>query len=88
MVGACTEDNGNAGDRLLVAVTGSNFQDGATADFGDGIVVQNVTFDDSELLNVQIKVHKRAASGPRDVTVTNPDGKSGTQADCFTVNSN
>ena len=86
VVDACTPNNGNPGDRLTVAVTGSNFQDGATADFGERVTVQNVTFVDSDQLDVRIKVHPRATSGSRDVTVTNPDGKSGTGAGCFTVN--
>jgi hypothetical protein len=36
-------------------------------------------------LQVQIKVHPKAAGGPRDVNVTNPDGQSATKAGCFSV---
>ncbi len=79
-------DNASPGDRLTVTISGSNFQDGATADFGQRITVQDVMFIDSGHLEVRIKVHPRAASGPRGVTVTNPDGQSGTKADGFTVN--
>ena len=86
VVDACNPNNGSNGDQLIVAVTGSNFQDGATADFGKRVKVQNVTFVSSGLLDVQIKVHPKASSGPRDVTVTNPDKQSGTQVGCFTVN--
>lgn len=86
VVDACSPDNGNPGDRLTVAVTGSNFQDGATADFGERVTVQEITFVSSSQLDVKIKIHPKAASGPRDVTVTNPDGQSGTEVGCFTVN--
>ena len=70
-------DSGAPGDKLTVVVTGSNFQDGATADFGERVTVQEVTFINSGQLNVSIKIHPRAAPGPRDVTVSNPDGSSG-----------
>jgi len=82
---ACDPPSGNPGDRLTVAVTGSGFQDGATADFGARVTVQSVTVGDDGQLDVQIKVHPRAASGSRDVTVTNPDGQSGTGTGCFAV---
>lgn len=74
------------GDRLIVAVSGENFQNGATVDFGQRINVQEVTFVSASQLDVKIKVHPRAASGPRDVTVINPDGQSDTKAAGFTVN--
>ncbi len=87
LVDACDPNNANPGDRLTVEVTGSNFQDGATADFGERIAVQNVTFVSSAQLNVQIRVHRRAASSPRDVTVINPDSQiSMGGTGCFTVN--
>ena len=79
-------DNASPGDRLTVTISGSNFQHGATADFGQRITVQDVMFIDSGHLEVQIKVHRRATLGLRDVTVTNPDDQSGTKADGFTVN--
>jgi PKD repeat protein len=76
---------GNPGQVLNVNVTGTGFQDGAAVDFGERIVVQLVTFVDSSNLVVRIRVHPRAASGPRDVTVTNPDGSSGVLVGGFTV---
>ncbi len=86
IVTGCVPDNANAGDRLTVMVSGENFQNGAVVDFGQRIMVQEVIFDSASQLSVRIKVHPRAASGLRDVTVTNPDGQSGTKANCFTVN--
>ena len=88
VVDACDPAYGNRGDRLTVAVTGSNFQDGATVDFGgNGIIVQSVSFAGPSQLNVKINIQRKAATGSRDVTVTNPDGQSGTNKEVvFTVN--
>jgi hypothetical protein len=86
VVQACDPVSGGLGQKLTVAVTGSNFQDGATVSFGERITVQEVIFVGSGLLDVKIRIHPRAASGFRDVTVTNPDGQSGTLPDGFTVN--
>lgn len=78
-------DSASRRARLMVAISGVNFQDGAAVDFGEGVVVRKVTFVSAEELRVRIRVHSRAAVGPRHVTVTNPDGQSGTLADGFTV---
>jgi len=72
-------------DRLTVTISVANFQNGATVDFGEGIIVRAVTFVSAEELTVRIRVHNRAEPGSRDVTVTNPDGQSGTLIDGFTV---
>ncbi len=86
VVTACSPSSGNRGAQLLVQVTGSSFQSGATVTFRAGVAVQSVTFVNSGQLNVQIQIDRRATPGPRDVTVTNPDGQSGTKVGCFTVN--
>jgi hypothetical protein len=57
-------------------ITGSGFQNGATVDFGSRIVVQSVVYNSPEQLTVLIKIHRRASTGSRDVTVTNPDSSS------------
>ena len=85
-VDLCAPDEASPGERLPVTVTGSNFVDGATADFGERVTVQEVTFFSDGQLDVRVKVHPRAALGPRVVTVTNPDGLNGTLLGCFTVN--
>ncbi len=85
VIDSISPNSASPGDRLTVTISGSNFQDGATVDFGERIMVQNVTFIDSGHLEVQIKVHPKATQGPRDVTVTNPDGQSDTEAGGFTV---
>ena len=85
VVNSCTPNNGLPNQQLTVSVTGSDFASGATVSFGNRVKVQGVTFVKSSQLDVLIKIHKRA-SGPRDVTVTNPDNTNGTGPDCFTVN--
>ena len=85
-VTGCSPDGARPGEQLTVTVSGSGFQDGASADFGEKIVVKDGTqFVSSNELLVAIKVHPKAAADPRDVKITNPDGKSGTEPLCFTV---
>ena len=64
--------------RLDVTIEGENFVNGATVSFsGKHISVRSVSFADSMHLDINIRIGKRAELGPRDVTVTNPDGQSG-----------
>ena len=78
-------NSGQPKDRLTVTIFGANFKDRPSVDFGERIVVQQVTFVSASQLEVRIMVHKLAEPGPRDVTVTNPDGQSATLPDGFTV---
>ena len=78
-------NNGQPKDQLTVTIFGANFKDRPSVDFGERIVVQQVTFVSASQLEVRIMVHNLAESGPRDVTVTNPDGQSATLPDGFTV---
>lgn len=73
------------GERLTVTVFGADFQNGATVDFGERVIVQGVTFVSAGELTVQIRIHNLAAVGPRDVVVTNPDGQSDTLAGGFAI---
>jgi len=76
---------GQNGTRSLV-IRGSGFQPGATPSFsGDGITVLGTTFKSATRLSAQIGLAVDAATGPRDVTVTNPDSTSGACIGCFTV---
>jgi len=86
MVDDCDPNNGSTNTALTVKIDGSDFQLGATVDFGSKIAVRNVTFVDTGQLVVDIRINKKAATGLRDVTVTNPNGDSGTGVGCFTVN--
>ncbi len=77
--------SGSRGGSLTVKITGQKFQPGATVSFGDGIAIDEVTFVNAETLLVDITVTAGAAAGSRTITVTNPDGGSGTFASGFTV---
>ena len=72
-------------DRLTVTIFGANLQNGAIVDFGERVIVQGVTFISPDELRVRIRVHNLAPIGPRDVTVTNPDGQSGRLTGGFTI---
>jgi len=86
VVSACDPSSGITSKKYTVAVTGAGFVDGATVNFEGRIAVQGVTFRGPKQLDVRIRVNKRATSGPKDVTVTNPDSNFGSLAGCFTVN--
>jgi len=77
--------SGQPKDQLTVTIFGANFKDRPSVDFGERIGVQQVTFVSASQLEVRIMVHNLAEPGPRDVTVTNPDGQSATLPDGFTV---
>jgi hypothetical protein len=59
---------------------------GATVAFsGSGITVKSVTFSSSTKLTVVISLSSTAATGARNVTVTNPDAGTYTLPGGFTV---
>jgi len=78
-------NSGQPKDQLTVTIFGANFKDIPSVDFGERIVVHQVIFVSASQLEVRIMVHNLAEPGPRDVTVTNPDGQSATLPDGFTV---
>ena len=84
-VTGCSPISGNPRDRIPVTVSGSNFVDGATANFGNGIAVQKISFNSSSVLVVTIKIDRNATAGFRQATITNPDGQSGFNSGCFEV---
>ena len=58
-------------------LTGSDFKEGATLQFsGVGITVNAVHFHAANELAANVSVALSAETGPRDVSVTNPDAKS------------
>ncbi|UCC81830.1 MAG: hypothetical protein JSW46_12560 [Gemmatimonadota bacterium] len=83
---SCNPESGSRKQKLSVSIVGADFQDGATVSFGAGIAVRGVTFVGPDQLDANLRIGPRAALGPRAVTVTNPDGQSGTGTGCFTVN--
>lgn len=81
--------SGTRGASLTVTLTGQKFQPGASVSFGNGIAVKDVTFINAETLLVDITISGSAATdNARTVTVTNPDGGSGTLSSAFVVGSN
>src|SRR5207245_2493398 len=67
-------------------VTGVNFLDGARITLsGSGVHVGPTSFVSASRLETQITVDVDAPPGPRDVTVTNPDGGTTTCGGCFTA---
>ena len=66
-------------------MTGTNFQAGASASFGAGVTVTSTTVVSSTQLSVALAIATTAALGPRDVTVSNPDGQSAVSPGGFTV---
>jgi hypothetical protein len=68
-----------------VTVTGLSFRGGLTADFGIGISVDSVTSVEYTEFTAFITIADDADLGPRNITVTNPDGKRGVGVGLFTV---
>jgi len=54
-------------------VSGSDFTEASTIDFGAGITVTDVSYVDESTLGVAVRVSADADPGPRDVTVTSGD---------------
>jgi hypothetical protein len=79
--------SGTRGSTLNVTINGLNFQPGASVSFGNGIVVNSTAFISSSQLQVSITIDPgaRIETSGRTVTVTNPDGGSGSLADAFLV---
>ena len=85
-VGSVNPNSGAQGQSLSsVIITGSNFQSGATCSFGAGITVNSCTFNSATQLTANISIGSTAATGTRNVSVTNPDSQTGTLTNGFTV---
>ncbi len=63
--------------RHTIRVVGANFQAGATVDLGSGITAGPTSLTGSTQLTTTIDVAATATLGPRTLTVTNPDGGTG-----------
>ncbi len=87
LVTSVSPSSGSPGDTLTVTVSGANFQPGAVVSFGEGIAVNSVRFVNPNQLvaNITIDPNAQVSTGGRTVTVTNPDGGSGSLADAFLV---
>ncbi|HEY3052424.1 MAG TPA: IPT/TIG domain-containing protein, partial [Thermoanaerobaculia bacterium] len=73
-IASFTPTSGTTAGGTVVAITGSNFQNGAAVKFGDTAAV-SVTVNSSSSINAMTPAH---AAGDVAITVTNPDGQSAT----------
>jgi len=92
-------NSGKQGESLRVTLSGGGFVPGAEVDFGEGITVQNPVVSKrsgktggvkplaDHVLTVDLIIAPTAPRGPRNVTVTLPDGRSETAVEAFTVKS-
>jgi beta-glucanase (GH16 family) len=85
VVAACEPARADRSSTLDVRITGSGFAQGARVSFGAGITVGAAEVVSSNELRVQLTVGRNAKRGARNVTVTNPNGRSGTGRRVFTV---
>ncbi len=87
-----TSTSPNAGDRgatnEAVTIIGTGFDNGSplAASFGSNITVNSTTFVDSSHVTANITIAAGAATGARNVTLTNGDGSNVTGTGVFTVN--
>lgn len=86
-VASVTPTSAAQGQTVNVTIAGTNFQSGIIVSFGTGITVNTVTFTSSSLITANITVAAAAATGARNVQVTNPNGTTGTLMNGFTVTS-
>ena len=84
-ISAVSPQQGVRGQTLSVTVTGSNFQAGASVGFGAGTSVTATTVGSATSLTATVVIATDATLGARDVTVSNPDGRSATLTAGFTV---
>ncbi|HXU13111.1 MAG TPA: dockerin type I domain-containing protein [Candidatus Binatia bacterium] len=73
------------GGDFVLRAAGANFRPGARLDPGPGISAGPATFEASSKLAVPVTVQESADLGPRTVTVTNPDGLSGSRPAAIVV---
>ena len=87
VVTSISPTSGQPGETLNVTVSGLNFQPGAVVSFGEGISVNSVRFVNSNQLVVNITVDSNIqnTASSRTVTVTNPDGSSGSLPSAFRI---
>jgi hypothetical protein len=84
-VGTVSPASRGQGATSTIAVSGTGFAAGITADFGPGTSANNVRVESPTSLTVDVSVAGGAAPGTRDVTLTSADARSATSAGAFTV---
>lgn len=77
---------GNQGDKMNVEISGTRFRRGAKVSFsGNGITVLRTDFLDENTIIASVHISPSAEIGKRNILVTNPDSKSFTAEDIFTI---
>jgi hypothetical protein len=86
-ISGVTPNTAARGSVLAVTITGNYFRPGAGLDasFGAGVTVDSVIYIGSSAVRAYVEVATDAEFGPRDVTVTNPDGQVATGTALFTI---
>ncbi len=84
-VTAVTPAQGMQGTSVAVTIDGTAFADGATVHVGAAVAAANVTRVSPTRLTATLAIGITAVAGARDVTVTNPDGSTGTRASGFSI---
>lgn len=86
MITSIYPTSGEQRQTLEITISGHYFQNGAKASLPPtGITITSVNFISPMELRATITIAKDASVGPRDVTLTNPDGKLSTLKGGFTV---
>jgi alpha-tubulin suppressor-like RCC1 family protein len=86
VVGATPSSLAQGTSDVDVVLSGANFASGATMSFsGAGIRINTLSVDTSGQITVNVTVGGAALTGPRTITVINPDGGKGTCSTCFSV---
>jgi len=83
-ISSVNPSGGSKGTSLTVQIAGTGFEAVATSSFGAGITA-NTFFSSQGRLVAKLTIAATALTGPRDVTVTNPDGGTATLPGGFTV---
>ncbi|MEM7245439.1 MAG: hypothetical protein AAF533_08845 [Acidobacteriota bacterium] len=74
-----------AGTAVTVRVTGGPFEAGATADFGEGVLVGDVRLVGRSTLDVDVVIEPGATAGFRDVLIENPIRTQAFHCDLFEI---
>src|SRR5437867_6837747 len=85
LITSVSPDRGLLGTSLTVTISGINFEPEASVSFGADITVSSTTVVSSTQLSVALAIGATATIGPRDVTVSNPNGQSVVRPGGFTV---
>lgn len=85
IISSISPTGGQLGATMGVRITGSNFQATPTVTFESGVTVNSVTYVSSTTIEANITISDTTTPGTRNITVTNPDLSSSTEASAFTI---